>query len=158
MTEVNNTIALGTFVAGVIIIAIGILLINFGKKAPEKSKKSVAQSIVGWALVVLTIIGLTTGLILWINADGGITGTWIFAIISPLFIIAGMIICLSIGIASLIDGYRKDKNGNRDTSRIVQGWFLLILVVLLLTAIITTLAVLFNNYSMSRGDEPVRMM
>ena len=158
MTEVDNTVALTIFIAGVIIISVGILLINLGKRAPEKSKKGVAQSIVGWALVVLTIVGLTTGLILWINADGGITGTWIFAIVSPLFILTGMIICLSVGISSLIEGYTKDKNGNRDTSRIVQGWFLLILVILLLTAVITTLAILFNDYSMSRGDRPVGAM
>ena len=158
MTEVDNTVALTIFIAGVIIISVGILLINLGKRAPEKSKKGVAQSIVGWALVVLTIVGLTTGLILWINADGGITGTWIFAFVSPIFILTGMIICLSVGISSLIEGYTKDKNGNRDTSRIVQGWFLLILVILLLTAVITTLAILFNDYSMSRGDRPVGAM
>ena len=158
MGEVNSYVALTIFIAGIIVIAVGILLIKLGKKVDNNGKRNIAQLIVGWSLIVLTIVGLMVGLILWINASGGITGTFIFTIASPLFIIAGMIICISIGIASLINGYKKDKNGNRNTSGIIQGWFLLALVVILLTATIVTLAILFNDYSMSRGDEPVRMM
>lgn len=158
MGEINSIVALAIFVAGIIVIAVGILLIKLGKRIDNNGKRNIAQLIVGWSLIVLTIVGLMVGLILWINASGGITGTFIFTIASPLFIIAGMIICISIGIASLIDGYKKDKNGNRNTSGIIQGWFLLALVVILLTATIVTLAILFNDYSMSRGDESVRMM
>ena len=158
MGEVNSYVALTIFIVGIIVIAVGILLIKLGKKADNNGKRNIAQLIVGWSLIVLIIVGLMVGLILWINASGGITGTFIFTIASPLFIIAGMIICISIGIASLINGYKKDKNGNRNTSGIIQGWFLLALVVILLTATIVTLAILFNDYSMSRGDEPVRMM
>ena len=64
MGEVNSYVALTIFIAGIIVIAVGILLIKLGKKVDNNGKRNIAQLIVGWSLIVLTIVGLMVGLIL----------------------------------------------------------------------------------------------
>ena len=142
----------------ILLLGFSIFLIKYGSKKNDKGKINLPMSIVGWALLVLDIIGAIVGFIIYININGGYTGTIIFTIISPLFILIGFIIILNIGISSLVDGYRKNKEGNRGKASIVKGWALLALAILLITAVVVTLLILFHQHSMAKGDEPVRFM
>ena len=65
---------------------------------------------------------------------------------------------LALGISSLVEGFKKDKDGKRNPSAMVRGWTLLFLSIAMVSVIITTLAILFNDYSNSRGDTPVAFM
>lgn len=135
-----------------------IFMINFGGRKRESGKIDLPLVIIGWILLVLTVIGSITGLILYINDAGGYTGTVIFTIVSPIFIIFGFVIILNIGIASLVEGYQKDKDGKRNAKAIIRGWSMLTLSILTLAAIVITLTILFINHSNSRGDTPVTLM
>lgn len=140
------------------LIGFSILMIVFGSKKKENGKINLAMAIVGWTLLVLTIIGSTVGFILYIDKAGGFTGTVIFTFVSPLFILCGFFIMLGIGISSIAEGYKRDKDNMLDKAAIVRGWFLLSLSILLVTSIVVTLVLLFNQHSMARGDQPVRFM
>ena len=135
-----------------------IFLIAFGNKPKEKEKKSLPQIIVGWVMLAISIITLITCFIVYIYLAGGITGAFIFTILSPLFILAGFLVCLILGISSIVEGFKKDKDGKINGAVLTRGWVLLFLSIAMVATIITTLAILFNDYSNSRGDTPVAFM
>lgn len=145
-------------IAAVFLVAFGIALIQIGKRIKTTDKKRLLMILIGWLLIVLPIIGLIIAFIVFINDSSGITGTYLFAFISPLFIFIGFAICLGIGISSLVEGYKKDQEGKTNTSAIIRGWSLLFLSIAVIAAVIITLAILFTNYSNSRSDTPVRFM
>ena len=142
----------------VIMFVTSIFLIAFGNKPKEKEKKSLPQIIVGWVMFAISIITLITCFIVYIYLAGGITGAFIFTILSPLFILAGFLVCLICGISSIVEGFKKDKDGKINGAVLTRGWVLLFLSVAMVATIITTLAILFNDYSNSRGDTPVAFM
>ena len=80
----------------VIMFVTSIFLIAFGNKSKEKEKKSLPQIIVGWVMLAISIITLITCFIVYIYLAGGITGAFIFTILSPLFILAGFLVVLSV--------------------------------------------------------------
>lgn len=149
---------IGCVLMSILLIGFSIFMINFGGKKGNNGKINMPVIIVGWVLLVLTVIASIVGLILYISESGGYFGTILFTIISPIFIIIGVVVILIIGISSLMEGYRKNQEGQRDKSTIIRGWSMLALSILTLTAIIVTLVILFINYSNSRGDTPVRFM
>ena len=142
----------------VIMFVTSIFLIAFGNKPKEKEKKNMPQIIVGWVMLAISIVTLITCFIVYIYLSGGITGTFIFTILSPLFILAGFMVCLIYGISSIVEGFKRDKDGKINGSVLARGWVLLFLSIALVVTIITTLAILFNDYSNSRGDTPVAFM
>ena len=142
----------------VIMLITGIFLIIFGNKVKEDGKKDLVKLIIGWILLAVSILALIASFIVYLYLAGGITAAYLFIFISPLFILAGFILMLAFGIASVIEGFRKNKDGKRDTSALIRGWTLLFLSIAMVSVIITTLAILFNDYSNSRGDTPVAFM
>lgn len=145
-------------VLAIILIIIGSLLVKFSRKKKYKENGAVPMSIIGWIIIVLTVVASLTGLILYIHYQSGITGTFIFALLSPLFILGGFIACLSLGVSYLVKGYRVDQDGNRKPLSIVRGWAMLILAIAIVAAVVITLVILFTNYSNVRGQNPIRMM
>lgn len=142
----------------VIMLITGIFLIIFGNKTKEDGKKDLVKIIIGWILFAVSILGLIVSFLVYIYLAGGITAAYLFIFLSPLFILAGFIIMLAIGISSLVEGFRRNKEGKRDPSAMIRGWTLLFLSIAMVSVIITTLAILFNDYSNSRGDTPVAFM
>ena len=142
----------------VIMLITGIFLIIFGNKTKEDGKKDLVKIIIGWILFAVSILGLIVSFLVYIYLAGGITAAYLFIFLSPLFILAGFIIMLAIGISSLVEGFRRNKEGKRDPSAMIRGWALLFLSIAMVSVIITTLAILFNDYSNSRGDTPVAFM
>ena len=142
----------------VIMLITGVFLIIFGNKVKEDGKKNLAQIIIGWVTLAVAILILIVSFIVYLYLAGGISGAYLFIFISPLFILAGFIVMLALGISSLVEGFKKDKDGKRNPSAMVRGWTLLFLSIAMVSVIITTLVILFNDYSNSRGDTPVAFM
>ena len=142
----------------VIMLITGIFLIIFGNKTKEDGKKDLVKIIIGWILFAVSILTLIVSFLVYIYLAGGITAAYLFIFISPLFILAGFILMLAFGISSLVEGFRRNKEGKRDPSAMIRGWTLLFLSIAMVSVIITTLAILFNDYSNSRGDTPVAFM
>ena len=142
----------------VIMLITGVFLIIFGNKVKEDGKKNLAQIIIGWVTLAVAILILIVSFIVYLYLAGGISGAYLFIFISPLFILAGFIVMLALGISSLVEGFKKDKDGKRNPGAMVRGWTLLFLSIAMVSVIITTLAILFNDYSNSRGDTPVAFM
>ena len=142
----------------VIMLITGIFLIIFGNKTKEDGKKDLVKIIIGWILFAVSILTLIVSFLVYIYLAGGITAAYLFIFISPLFILAGFILMLAFGISSLVEGFRRNKEGKRDPSAMIRGWALLFLSIAMVSVIITTLAILFNDYSNSRGDTPVAFM
>ena len=136
------------------VVTTGSLFIYEGAKKNNDRKKKLVFSIVGWSLIVLTIVATIVGFIVLVDLSGGFFGTIIFTIISPLLIIGGFTSTLGIGISSLVSGYKKDGNGNRNHNEIIRGWSMLFLSVAIVASIIITLAILFENHS----DTPIAAM
>ena len=153
MEAVSFTAMLAT-----IMFVTSIFLVIFGNKPKENKKKNLPEVIIGWVMFAISIIMLITSFIVYLYLAGGITAAYLFIILSPLFIVAGFVALLILGISSVVEGFKRDKEGNRNTSIMVRGWSLLFLSIGMIAAIITTLTILFNDYSNSRGDTPVAFM
>ena len=145
------------FLAGIILI-LGVIFIKYGTNKKKKDKHLLPLIIVGWIMVIASIVGAVALFVLYIGSSSGITGTMIFIFASPIFIIGGIIACLTVGINSLQSAYRKPKEDVTRKQSIVKGWALLILVILVIVAIVVTLSILLTNYSNYRNEHPVRFM
>ena len=130
--------------AAAILATIAIVLLAHNKiKKKETGKDNLAKLIVGWSLIAITIIGLIIAFLSYIEDSSGGFGLIMVMLLCPLFVIGGFISMLSYGIASLIEGSRKDENGQRNKSLMVKGSFLLGMSLAIVTTIIVTFAVLF---------------
>lgn len=146
------------FFLAAIVLILGIIFIKYGTNKKKKDKHLLPLIIVGWVMVIASIVGSVALFVLFIGSTSGIVGTYVFIFLSPLFIVAGIIICLSIGISSLQSAYGKPKDDVTRKQSIIKGWALLILIVLVITAIIITVSILLTNYSNYRNEHPVRFM
>ena len=146
------------FILVIALIILGCVLIEVGKKKKQNDQDGLTLTIVGWVLVVLSVAGGIAGLIVYIDINSGLFGTILFAILCPLFILGGFIACLATGITSLTQGYRRNKEGQRNRNEIIKGWSMLSLSILLVTVVIVTLIILLANHSNSGGDNPVAFM
>ena len=142
----------------VFLIVMGAIFVKLGSKEKENGKNDMALIIIGWVLIVLTVVASIAGFIIYIDIHGGINGTVLFTLIAPIFILGGFITCLGIGISSLVEGYRKDKEGKRNSGVIIKGWSLLSLSLALVVVTVVTLTILFSNHADARGDTPVAFM
>lgn len=154
----DSTTITSLFILTAFIFCLGLSFIIFASSAKKTGKNLLALTIVGWTLFALSIVGSVTLFVLFINENGGEFGLYLFIFISPLFFLVGIIICLAIGISSLTDGYQKNKEGMRDHSKIVRGWALLTLSILVIAAIVITLTILLTQYANYHNEHPVRFM
>lgn len=123
----------------------GIIFINKGRG------KNVAMITIGWCIIgtIATALTFGTGLLFYY---WGTTVLTIVMIVSPLIIIAGLIVTVSLGITYLIKGYTRDKDGKINKRQITAGFVLLGINTLILAAIIT-LAIIFTS-----GLIPIALM
>ena len=150
---------IGCVLMAISLIVMGGVFVKLGNKKKEDGKvKDLSLIIIGWVLIGLTVVASIVGLIVYIDVHGGLGGTVLFTVISPIFIVFGSVICLAIGISSLVEGYKRNKEGNRNHSVIARGWTMLSLSVIIVVAVIVTLTVLFANHADARGDTPVAFM
>ena len=145
------------FLLAAFIFVLSIIFIKYGSNK-KKDKHLFPLVIVGWVLLITSIVGSITLLILYIGSTGGILGTYIFIFLSPLFVLCGFIACLVVGINSLQSAYCKPKDDITRKQSILRGWALLILAILVIAAIAITLSILLTNYSNYRNEHPVRFM
>ena len=137
----------------------GMIFILYGSNSnkSKKDKHLLPLIIFGWILAIASIVGLVISFILFVNTNGGITGTYILLFISPIFIFIGFVLCVCIGAYSLSDAYSKNKDDVTRKQSIVKGWCLLALAITMVVVIVVTFAILINSYQATTKN-PIRMM
>ena len=146
------------FFLAAIVLILGIIFIKYGTNKKKKDKHLLPLIIVGWVMVITSIVGSVALFILYIGSSSGITGTLIFMFLSPLFILGGFIACLVVSANSLQSAYKKPKEDATRKQSIVRGWALLTLAILIIVVVAVTLSILLTNYSNYRNEHPVRFM
>ena len=141
--------------AMVFVVGIAMLFINrFKKKHTGKSILSLL--IIGWILVAVALIGAVIATIISIYSTSGTWGVMILIAVGGIFIFAGLVVFLGIGISSLVEGIKKDESGKRNKEAIVRGATLLFLAIAVLVTVIVTFTIMM--YIESNKEKPVRMM
>ena len=137
---------------GAIFIAAGIVLIVIGDR-----KKLKPMLIWGWVVSIAAAIGTIAGTIL-LAGMGEVSLTSAFITYAfPALMIIGFVVAIGLGIGNLIKGYQKDQDGKLNTSKIITGWALLILAILLVLAVVIPLTIVFDQQSSSDANE-IRFM
>ena len=157
-SEMDPWIVSTIYLIALVLFVLGIVFINYGSNRNKKDKHLLPLIIVGWVLVIATIVGSIALLILFIGADQGITGTMFFLLLSPVVIFAGLVACFATALNSLQSAYRKPKDDVTRKQSIVKGWALLALAILIIVALVVSLSILLTNYSNYRNEHPVRFM
>ncbi len=139
----------------VFVVGITMLFINRFKKK-HAGKSILPLIIIGWILVAIALIGAVIATIVSIYSTSGTWGVMILIALGGIFIFAGLIIFLGIGISSLVEGCKKDRNGDRDKEAIVRGATLLFLAIAVLATVIIAFTIMM--YIESNKEKPVRMM
>lgn len=141
--------------AMVFVVGITMLFINRFKKK-QTGKSNLSLLIIGWILVAIALIGAVIATIVSIYSTSGTWGVFFLIGLGGIFIFAGLVVFLGIGISSLVEGCKKDRNGDRDKEAIVRGATLLFLAIAVLATVIITFAIMM--YIESNKEKPVRMM
>lgn len=127
-----------------IIIAIVALAVTGGVLVSGgKRKREYRKILAGWIVLSVLFTGLTV-LLLFLIFIYRSAVLVILLVFSPLIIILGLIICLSLGITRLVEGFSKDLDGKRAPSKITTG-FVLLGIATLIVVMIAVLIVLFET-------------
>ena len=137
---------------GATLIAAGIILIIIGSKNKLKP-----MLISGWALAIIALIGAIVGTILLASRSEQSFVSTLITYAFPAMMLIGFIIAIGVGVGNLIKGYEKDKEGKVNTNKIIAGWALLILSILLVLAVIIPLTIVFDQQSSGDANE-IRFM
>ena len=137
---------------GAIFIAAGIVLIVIGDR-----KKLKLMLIWGWVVTIAAAIGTIVGTILFAGlGEQSLTSAFItYAFPALMFI--GFVVAIGLGVGNLVKGYQKDQDGNLNTNKIIAGWALLILAIVLVLAVVIPLTIVFDQQSSSDANE-IRFM
>lgn len=150
------------FTSGVILVTslliLGCVFVSIGNKKKKNDQDGLTLIIVGWVIICASVLGGLAALIIYIDMTSGLFGTVLFTVLAPIFIFAGFVVILAYGISTLVEGYRRNKEGQRDRNQIIKGWFMLALSIAIVVTVIVTLAILFTNHSNARNDNPVAFM
>ena len=137
---------------GAALIAAGVMLVINGGKRQQKP-----MLISGWVLTIATIVGTIVGVILFAGlGEQSLTSAFItYAFPALMFI--GFVVAIGLGVGNLVKGYQKDQDGNLNTNKIIAGWALLILAIVLVLAIVIPLTIVFDQQSSGDANE-IRFM
>ena len=137
---------------GAALITAGIMLVINGGKRQQKP-----MLIGGWVLTIAAIVGTIVGVILFAGlGEQSLTSAFItYAFPALMFI--GFVVAIGLGVGNLIKGYQKDQDGKLNTSKIITGWALLILAIVLVLAVVIPLTIVFDQQSSSDANE-IRFM
>lgn len=137
---------------GAALITAGVMLIINGGKRQQKP-----MLIGGWVLTIAAIVGTVVGVILFAGlGEQSLTSAFItYAFPALMFI--GFVVAIGLGVGNLVKGYQKDQDGNLNTNKIIAGWALLILAIVLVLAIVIPLTIVFDQQSSGDANE-IRFM
>ena len=137
---------------GAALITAGVMLIINGGKRQQKP-----MLISGWVLTITAIVIAVVGTILFAGlGEQSLTSAFItYAFPALMFI--GFVVAIGLGVGNLVKGYQKDQDGNLNTNKIIAGWALLILAIVLVLAVIIPLTIVFDQQSSSDANE-IRFM
>ena len=137
---------------GAALITAGIMLVINGGKRQQKP-----MLIGGWVLTITAIVITVVGTILFAGlGEQSLTSAFItYAFPALMFI--GFVVAIGLGVGNLIKGYQKDQDGKLNTSKIITGWALLILAIVLVLAVVIPLTIVFDQQSSSDANE-IRFM
>ena len=137
---------------GAALITAGIMLVINGGKRQQKP-----MLIGGWVLTIAAIVGTVVGVILFAGlGEQSLTSAFItYAFPALMFI--GFVVAIGLGVGNLVKGYQKDQDGNLNTNKIIAGWALLILAIVLVLAIVIPLTIVFDQQSSGDANE-IRFM
>ena len=137
---------------GAALIAAGVMLVINGGKRQQKQ-----MLIGGWVLTIAAIVGTIVGVILFAGlGEQSLTSAFItYAFPALMFI--GFVVAIGLGVGNLVKGYQKDQDGNLNTNKIIAGWALLILAIVLVLAIVIPLTIVFDQQSSGDANE-IRFM
>ncbi len=137
---------------GSALIAAGIMLVINGGKRQQKP-----MLIGGWVLTIAAIVGTVVGVILFAGlGEQSLTSAFItYAFPALMFI--GFVVAIGLGVGNLVKGYQKGQDGNLNTNKIIAGWALLILAIVLVLAIVIPLTIVFDQQSSGDANE-IRFM
>ncbi len=137
---------------GAALITAGVMLVINGGKRQQKP-----MLIGGWVLTIAAIVGTIVGVILFAGlGEQSLTSAFItYAFPALMFI--GFVVAIGLGVGNLVKGYQKDQDGNLNTNKIIAGWALLILAIVLVLAIVIPLTIVFDQQSSGDANE-IRFM
>ena len=137
---------------GAALITAGVILVINGGKRQQKP-----MLIGGWVLTITAIVGTIVGVILFAGlGEQSLTSAFItYAFPALMFI--GFVVAIGLGVGNLVKGYQKDQDGNLNTNKIIAGWALLILAIVLVLAIVIPLTIVFDQQSSGDANE-IRFM
>lgn len=137
---------------GAALITAGVMLVINGGKRQQKP-----MLIGGWVLTIAAIVGTIVGVILFAGlGERSLTSAFItYAFPALMFI--GFVVAIGLGVGNLVKGYQKDQDGNLNTNKIIAGWALLILAIVLVLAIVIPLTIVFDQQSSGDANE-IRFM
>lgn len=137
---------------GAALITAGVMLVINGGKRQQKP-----MLIGGWVLTIAAIVGTVVGVILFAGlGEQSLTSAFItYAFPALMFI--GFVVAIGLGVGNLIKGYQKDQDGNLNNNKIIAGWALLILAIVLVLAIVIPLTIVFDQQSSGDTNE-IRFM
>ena len=137
---------------GAALITAGVILVINGGKRQQKP-----MLIGGWVLTIAAIVGTVVGIILFAGlGEQSLTSAFItYAFPALMFI--GFVVAIGLGVGNLVKGYQKDQDGNLNTNKIIAGWALLILAIVLVLAIVIPLTIVFDQQSSGDANE-IRFM
>ncbi len=137
---------------GAALITAGVMLVINGGKRQQKP-----MLIGGWVLTIAAIVGTVVGVILFAGlGEQSLTSAFItYAFPALMFI--GFVVAIGLGVGNLVKGYQKDQDGNLNTNKIIAGWALLILAIVLVLAIVIPLTIVFDQQSSGDANE-IRFM
>ena len=137
---------------GAALVTAGVMLIINGGKRQQKP-----MLIGGWVLTITAIVFTVVGTILFAGlGEQSLTSAFItYAFPALMFI--GFVVAIGLGVGNLVKGYQKDQDGKLNTSKIITGWALLILAIVLVLAVVIPLTIVFDQQSSSDANE-IRFM
>lgn len=137
---------------GAALITAGVILVINGGKRQQKP-----MLIGGWVVTIAAIVITIVGTILFAGlGEQSLTSAFItYAFPALMFI--GFVVTIGLGVGNLVKGYQKDQDGNLNNNKIIAGWALLILAIVLVLAIVIPLTIVFDQQS-SGDANPIRFM
>ena len=137
---------------GAALITAGVMLVINGGKRQQKP-----MLIGGWVLTIAAIVGTVVGVILFAGLGEQSLATAFITYAFPALMFIGFVVAIGLGVGNLVKGYQKDQDGNLNTNKIIAGWALLILAIVLVLAIVIPLTIVFDQQSSGDANE-IRFM
>ena len=137
---------------GAALITAGVMLVINGGKRQQKP-----MLIGGWVLTIAAIVGTIVGVILFAGLREQSLATAFITYAFPALMFIGFVVAIGLGVGNLVKGYQKDQDGNLNHNKIIAGWALLILAIVLVLAIVIPLTIVFDQQSSGDANE-IRFM